>query len=323
MSSDHPSATPLSRIASRLPGPSVSIPLLALAAILVVVALTTVAFPETSCRSCHRSQQKTLAASAHSGVGCRDCHGTNATSRLALSLHRTGGSLRSAHLPATVSAMPNVTQSACLRCHSKVLDGVVEKSGLRFSHADCVSSTDSCAGCHGSSLHTLGGSTRTPQMDWCLTCHRSIKRTEGCELCHADRRAAGAKTTWTITHGATWKTTHGAGDLSTCSYCHKEADACSKCHVQMPHPSEWISNHGSGVKADRRQCVGCHKNAFCDSCHGIQMPHPSNWLPVHPKQTKGYTDARCTKCHLSEDCDACHTRHVHPGLKDPKGMVAR
>ncbi|MDP2182617.1 MAG: hypothetical protein Q8K99_08625 [Actinomycetota bacterium] len=283
---------------------------------LVLVVLVSVGIGGATgagCSWCHRepAQVTEESSSAHAAVACARCHSYGATGRVSLGVHGI-----SASVPGVgSSAVGPVRQGACLDCHKDVLTRVSEGNGLRMDHRTCVGPHESCAGCHGGSLHeALGGPPRVVTMDECLVCHVSINRTEGCSLCHVGRREdAGLPTPWKVTHGMEWEKTHGAGDLSTCRYCHFESDSCTGCHVDMPHPDRWPSLHGKGVDKARATCTPCHQNAFCDSCHGMDMPHPADWLPTHPKHTDGYEDPLCTRCHLREDCTACHVAHTHPG----------
>lgn len=283
---------------------------------LALVVLTSVGVSGATgagCSWCHRRPDAATAGSSqsHATVACSRCHAYGASGRMSLGVHEVSGLIPGA----ISSAVSPVRQAACMDCHEDMLTRVSEGNGLRMDHRTCVGSHDSCADCHGASLHGgVGGSPRVVTMDACLECHLSIERAEGCSLCHIGRREdAGLSTPWKVTHGASWEKTHGAGELRTCRYCHVESDSCTKCHVDMPHPELWPSIHGSGVGPDRVQCASCHQNAFCDSCHGMEMPHPADWLPTHPGLTDGYDDPSCSRCHLAEDCTACHVAHTHPG----------
>jgi hypothetical protein len=268
------------------------------------------------CEGCH-PQVRALAGAGeapHTQISCIQCHAADRADRAGLGLHV----LRSL-LPMTAAGeVRGVVDDTCLGCHQDVLERTVQSDSLAIAHVTCVSRA--CRDCHAASLHGAAIlESRTPSMDICLSCHATITSPDGCELCHigsTDARADGS-TSWRITHGVNWEVTHGAGDLTTCRYCHSAADDCTECHIDMPHPDDWTSDHGTGALGGRSPCAPCHRDAFCDGCHGIEMPHPKDWLPGHPTITNGYDDPVCVRCHMSEDCTACHVAHTHPGGATP------
>lgn len=271
----------------------------------------------TACSLCHRTEVDTWKTSTHKGVSCRNCH------QRSDALGFVNGQLNLIRMSAAKLAgeerppRARVASGQCLSCHSAIKGRVVDRNGIRMEHASVIKKTE-CADCHNEVVH--GQAVPLPKratMDKCTACHKG-KGDEllDCQMCHSKRKERLPTSRvgfWATLHGKSWEKTHGMGNLDSCSACHSKAK-CSKCHLQMPHPEGWPSDHGTVAKGDRESCAKCHKKeSFCSSCHGIAMPHLDGFLKSHSTTVKKSGVQTCYKCHLKEDCSRCHERHAHPG----------
>lgn len=296
---------------------------LALFAIIVSAGFVASSSGTGSCGACHTtdaggSQRKAVVA--HRAVACESCHAPTGLDRVRFVTSRTPSML----VAAATGTRPDgpgtsVPREACLRCHSDVLDRVVEANGLRMSHASGAAKAR-CDSCHGGVGHTSaekGRVTRTYVMETCVTCHTEQDAPKDCDTCHNGKRREERLETgpWQVTHGKEWRQTHGMGDLTQCATCHTAVD-CRSCHgVSLPHEADYGSTHGDEAKTSAGKCGQCHdKKKFCDSCHGgVAMPHGPGYVRAHTTEAKTSSDPKCIRCHRQDDCDACHGLHVHPG----------
>jgi len=281
----------------------------------VAVAASAARLP--ACASCHMKGEFATAteAGSHAAIPCASCHvPDDVLSRTDYGLHvvsRTlvpfGGSVG--------RGASGVPDSACLNCHSAVMESVSEANGLRIDHAKC-SVGSQCTDCHSAVAHgEQVGWTRTYTMDECLHCHGQGDTVVKCDTCHENRRTkdrivAGP---WRVTHGPNWRKTHGMGDQFTCSACHPQG-YCTKCHGPgLPHGETFMIEHSNIAKTPEAKCTTCHGPEFCTGCHGVQMPHPSKFTEEHSTIVKKDGEAVCRTCHSERDCSECHLLHVHPG----------
>lgn len=303
--------------------------LIAVAAGILLVVLAGGSQPAV-CASCHTMEPfaNGLEGGAHASVSCYSCHLDNGAwdwpafklKELTVMYPRAFSS-NALQGPTRESA-----SSACLRCHSSVMDALTSKGGLRIAHKDCAQGA-SCDGCHSTVAH--GAATRwirEPVMEACVECHRDSDAPIECDACHEDKSQTErlSRGPWQVTHGPQWRNTHGMGSLRHCATCHP-ADYCVRCHgVTLPHTAGFGRTHGTEAQAPDAKCLDCHdKVALCDACHGASMPHPAGFLARHSAEASSSKDEVCLRCHRSEDCLECHTRHAHPGrtegtLGDPE-----
>ncbi len=275
------------------------------------------------CGSCHSVQEGSLSKTAHSAVGCYDCHLDDGF----WSLPRQKAHELFVMYPGQIVGRERrgpgvrVSRASCSKCHTKDIAGTIEDKGLRIVHEACAPSPTKCDTCHTSVAHP--GSVRWPRtvvMDECVACHNDQAVATKCDHCHVgkletQRLKSGI---WQVTHGPNWQVTHGMGNLSSCQTCHLKAK-CIKCHnTEMPHPASFMSTHGKqALDKQRAKCSRCHKSkAFCDGCHGMPMPHPKGFLAAHSERAKSRDDPACIKCHRQKDCTNCHVWHTHPGSTD-------
>ncbi|MCL4499946.1 MAG: hypothetical protein M1335_06885 [Chloroflexi bacterium] len=284
-----------------------------------------------ACGLCHAKELEKLRASPHAGSSCAACHEKNGALGFIIgqmdvvrmaSLQLTGGFRK----PVTAE----VDGDACENCHSAIEKGVTERAGIRMEHGGLAKRNIACTECHNEVAH--GNAVPVPKlatMDKCALCHAgSDGKPEKCTLCHSNRpgKQPTAKVgSWISHHGGGSERTHGMGNLNTCAACHKK-EMCSRCHIEMPHPESWPSDHGAAAatRAASNQCLKCHRASYCDSCHGLKMPHQAGFLKVHSEEIKRLgSDRACYNCHLKEDCTRCHERHVHPGGVAPAKAIPK
>lgn len=300
----------------------VAVMALAVTGVAFATALTAGSVPAT-CSACHVGVHATESAS-HADVSCYSCHLDRGFWDWPAFKSREMFVMYPGQLLGVKPRGPvdETARSACLGCHEAVLNGTIERLGIRINHGVCapIGSCDSChAGvAHGEQVRWL----REPVMEECVACHRAESATDACDACHRGKSETERLSTgpWQVTHGANWKLTHGMGSLRSCSVCHPK-DYCVRCHgIELPHPVDFGTTHGRDAMAKSASCGTCHDaRTFCGACHGVPMPHPDGFLVQHSDVATGYKDETCLAlCHRQEDCADCHVAHTHPGRTDGK-----
>lgn len=300
-------------------------PLIVTASLIGLALVATIAAGSLpgACGSCHtmRPYAEGLEQTAHTGVGCYDCHlPAGDWDWPAFKMRELFSMYPASIVKAKLDGPATRTSRAmCLKCHKDVLEGVTDLNGLRIRHTTCAPA-NSCDGCHSAVGH--GESTRwiaEPAMEDCIGCHRDENASTNCDMCHVGKTTAQRLTrgSWAITHGPEWQTTHGMGDLRTCDACHDDKK-CASCHgIKLPHPKDFGSTHPQAALEVPESCDTCHdRAAFCDACHGVPMPHPDDFLPKHSSLVTTTSDPTCIRCHKESDCNRCHVAHIHPGSTD-------
>ena len=296
--------------------------------VLVILIGMSLAVTSTSkfCATCksHVPYVEWYNKSAHNGVNCEQCHTkpgplffiTSKLEALQQPLAQITGDYEK-------PILGYVLNQSCRRCHSNdTLFNTISAQGIRVNHKHLIEAGFLCQRCHSTTAHGQAipeGSRTYPLMEQCLICHNNnytapdgTVATSRCDLCHAKRNYGAVP----VSHRQNdWPTRHGAiGVLSTCSACHLQKDACSRCHsgILMPHPEAWLYAHGKTAEAKGRQsCAQCHDvKQYCKTCHQVQMPHPDNFVSKHPKSVARAGAPTCFNCHVLENCQACHEQHA-------------
>ncbi len=96
-----------------------------------------------------------------------------------------------------------------------------------------------------------------------------------------------------------------------CQSCHAKKKPLPKDHEDR---KQFLREHGKDKKK-LAYCSDCHTQKFCDDCHQLKpIPHPSQFLADHGKQK--YVDKRvCNICHTDRTyCENCHHYQVAKAL---------
>ena len=226
-----------------------------------------------------------------------------------------------------------IATEACDKCHPSGFDLKPANHTKEFEagkhKAKALSDPAYCSMCHKS--------------DFCVTCHQGRKRladgTYTARVVPADHKLG----SWTTVHGPKYLKQQGA-----CGACH-DSPSCTTCHyTPMPHPTEWLSNHGKATKpvdekirdcnvchTDRERCQACHHDRVkraelvasnCTPCHSTMKQKPGTSIKqkafaehaVHfnVAKTKGkpYT---CDDCHVGFGTGtASHTANLKQAAHD-------
>jgi nitrate/TMAO reductase-like tetraheme cytochrome c subunit len=277
------------------------------------------------CSSCHlmRNDYNAWRDSTHKEADCWSCHRQSnllglVTSQFSLFRMITSNITQLYEKP----VVAQVSDSACLDCHKKIKKKITVRNGIKVSHKE-LSPEKRCTECHNTVAHgDVVGYAQFGTMDKCTDCHDSERASSECKTCHVKdvKITKRRKGPWQVVHGRTWKKSHGMGNLSSCSACHDQT-SCSRCHLEMPHPSNWPYSHGVSAKEESLgECYNCHLPNFCKDCHRLNMPHNKKFLPNHPRILKEVGKKICMNCHVQHDCDDCHARHIHRSVAFPKKL---
>jgi hypothetical protein len=85
---------------------------------------------------------------------------------------------------------------------------------------------------------------------------------------------------------------------------------------------QWGAQHGKDFMNKIGSCSPCHAGGFCDRCHKTPMPHPPNWLTDHGTVAKGIGGADCNICHQDRSaCQSCHHVTISEARLEQKTCV--
>ncbi len=140
----------------------------------------------TSCKAM-KPAEKTLAASAHTGIDCTKCHippGAVAASKWRLTEAKNVWA-DYLGMPSTAEKEHTPTNANCLECHP--LSGIPdETAGVRMNHAQHLQQRDLlCVDCHDTVSHKLPGQKDGVSMVTCAMCHNEQGAPDACDFCHA------------------------------------------------------------------------------------------------------------------------------------------
>ena len=209
-------------------------------------------------------------ASAHDGVNCEQCH-TKPGPFFFLTAKLEALQQPIAQITGDYEKpiLGTVLNQSCRRCHTNEnlfknlsLSGGIHRAATSTSSRRASSA---CAATPRRRTATRCRRARARTRPWTSACichnneyttaRRQVATAALRPLPHQERTTARARCR---TRSPTGHDDHGAvGILSTCSACHIEKDACSKCHdgIEMPHPDAWISRTARRVEAKGRQVV--------------------------------------------------------------------
>ncbi len=266
------------------------------------------------CSTCHEMQPEyaTWEASAHSQIGCVDCHIEPGIVNLVkdklgamvqVYMHVTKSYASPIEYPAT-KEIPN---TVCLKCHSA--NRQYSPSGdIIVPHAKHIANGVQCVDCHKGVTHGLvserGVSKAStipfdkwtaavgtqemvpkfsnPRMDTCITCHIKRGVSTNCTACHSEIGIPAShkdQTAWKVSHGKSAET-----DINTCDKCHSYGFV------------EPLGNKKLTVDEYARD------NVFCLNCHTKRPPNHGNkddetWISGHSAVVKSKGIENCLACH--------------------------
>jgi nitrate/TMAO reductase-like tetraheme cytochrome c subunit len=284
---------------------------IAIAVVFVAILVYPVAAmdDQSYCTSCKamKPAEKTLAASAHRGIDCTQCHippGVVAASRWRLAEAKN---IWADYLgmPSSAEKEHRPSNANCLQCHP--LAGIPdETNGVRMDHAQHLQLRNLyCIDCHDTVSHKLPGQSEGVSMITCTMCHNEQGAPDACDFCHEAPPASEHAPDFMKEHGK-----EALADREECLRCHHDETAfCDKCHGFPPsshYSGQWRYTHGKDAAADPANCQACHDEAYCSQCH--QVNHPQGWLQVHGGIAARGENA-CLVCHPSSMCDECHEQN--------------
>lgn len=259
----------------------------------------------TSCKAM-KPAAKTLAASAHKGISCTECHippGVTASVRWRLK--------EAENVWADYLSMPTAsgrehlpTNANCLQCHP-LAEIPNETQGVRMNHAEHLKLRNLlCADCHDTVSHKRPGQSDRVKMLTCAMCHNEQGAPNDCGFCHPAPPASSHAPDFSKQHGR-----EARANPEECLRCHHDKKTfCDACHGYPPpshYSGQWRYTHGDEATADPANCKACHDDAYCAQCHKVS--HPSDWLEVHGT-IAAKSPTGCEVCHPQAMCDECHEK---------------
>ena len=295
------------------------------------------------CSSCHEMnpEYKTWQASAHSNIGCVDCH-----------IEPGPINLMKDKIGAMVQVYKHVTVS-----YDSPIEYPVEHKGMIKN--------EQCKKCHSTNRQY------SPSGDIIVPHDRHIAKGIKCVQCHAgvahglvaERGASMASEIpfdmWTSEVGAKQMAPQFSRPrMDTCVTCHiKEGQttSCTKCHSEIGVPAShkdqatWKVGHGVTARADVKACDKCHSygfvepigdkkltveqyardNQFCLDCHTKRPDNHASkedegWLSAHKVVVKAKGIENCLACHDTKP-GAKPVVEAKPGEKheESKGEIDR
>lgn len=276
-----------------------------------------------------------LEHSAHEGIGCRDCHETDALRNgVELTAEFYAGLVNRGELPTYFKFQPPRNE-ACLKCHATDWSSDAERTSLipHPAHTRVADETRPCVKCHKWTAHLetyMAKHKKMPFSGVCVAygCHVGTKQSDQCFDCHHVLRQTAV--VWKQRHQEVVRTVGQNGCLEVC---HK-VDQCQTCHttgrlpkidqmtirvgleeIERLHVRDgWTQkNHGPLALKSRKDCLLCHQSqGECQECHrdrpAFHGQDVTVWIGTHNRTTKDLNDPRCLECHKKPFCDECHKK---------------
>ena len=213
--------------------------------------------------------------------------------------------------------------SECAQCHKQPDDPVllprIESYSVKFNHKKHMDESIACTVCHTgiSSKDQVAFSMHLPEMDLCMTCHKTPSSIAGCYSCHQttdNLKPVDHATGWDKNHGLS-----GEAGSENCMSCHTE-NYCLSCHQgenlqSEAHPPEFILTHSLSYLVRESDCASCHESRqFCIDCHmyantAIPADHQlPGWDAEGHAESARMDYDRCAVCHEpgASLCLQCH-----------------
>ncbi len=314
--------------------------------ILVVGALGVggIAFTMRSefCSSCHEMapEYTTWQASAHSQIGCTDCHIEPGV--LNLMKDKMGAMVQvykhvtksyDSPIEYPVAHKGMIKNEQCLKCHSS--NRQYSPSGdIIVPHDKHIAKGVQCVQCHSGVAHgniaerevskasnipfvqwtttvaeqEMVPKFSRPRMDTCVKCHIERGVSTNCTLCHSDMGVPASHK-----DQVGWKVSHG---LSA----EQDLKACDKCH----------SYGFTEPIGDQKLAVGqyARENQFCLDCHTKRPPNHGNkadetWLSEHGGSVKSKAIQNCLACHDVKPGETKAPSETKPATGEKNGDINR
>lgn len=255
------------------------------------------------CVSCHemKTAYKKASSTVHERVKCVSCHQQPGI------IAAFTGRLELVDMLAAKAGLwgdvisAQVSNEACLTCHSDILKSVVVSRTIRMKHKEPLDAGYRCIDCHFSKglFHVEKRQLDDFGMSRCVDCHEQKKASADCNTCHTDR--GGAK----LSLNRDDYPMVNLPDKISCKSCHL-ASSCLECHtLQLPHSEDWTKkSHALEAFTEKKLCFECHDEATCGKCHQ-ESPHGDDWVKGHKEAVKA-SPAWCSSCHKTEFCLICH-----------------
>lgn len=246
--------------------------------LIILLAISSTAFADEVCGSCH-DQGKKVAASVHASVACGTCH------------------VKHDEYPHPAG----IPKPVCASCHSSIAQDYARGvHGQEHSHGNAAA--PDCSTCHGAaheavSAHSADFRKNVP--DTCGMCHSDVVA-EFKESVHGKALARGiiSAPVCTDCHGAHFigRPANAASSVNanhvrdTCGQCHANVNLSRRFGLPPDRVTTYDESfHGLAQKG------GSQVVASCASCHGIHNILPS-------KDPKSMINAK----NLATTCGKCH-----------------
>jgi hypothetical protein len=282
---------------------------------------------EFSCQKCHAlpmphpagyvTSHATMEVRWESGCGlcheesyCINCHGSMAP---ASHSPKPFEHWEPAVLQASECDVCHRDPSYCSDCHTSAKPETHQPGWDHGSRALAIDSNcgfchqqSYCADCHGLEMpHAENFVARhgdRSDLGTCSSCHQRSQ----CLDCH--------QAVYPVDHRQeSWAQAHAEGDPDRCQWCHAKP-VCADCHggFEMPHPTEFLLDHGEPAYEKAKSCALCHQETEdCLQCHEALKPadHTEMFMMEHGERATDHL-SYCYLCHTSESlCGGCHEEY--------------
>ena len=280
-----------------------------------------------------------LEGSAHSHIGCRTCHETNAVKNGAALVADFYTSLATAPPMPVYFTFAPPRREACLACHAQDWSADATRTSRipHPAHQRVASEERDCVTCHKWTAHFESFMPKHKEMPFsgvCVAygCHVGTKTTDQCFNCHHVLHEDADQ--WKKMHP---KVARAIGENACLERCHKVAQ-CQECHttgktpkfdglpieigmksIEVLHVGKtWTAKtHGPEALKGQDRCMRCHQSqGECGECHRIRPEfHGSTatWIGRHAKRTGKLNDPACLTCHERSWCEDCHRQFKEMG----------
>ena len=309
--------------------------LLALVIVAIAVAEYAASQPNFFQRySDYEGSYGTLAASAHKGLACAECH-VDASAKAQYDWALVGdfyAGMFGKPIAPTFVKFGAPTSSSCIRCHDEAwsTDASATAKVPHPAHLRVMGETRDCSTCHRWIGHEETYMQQHKQMPFSVVCasfqcHVGVKPAEDCKNCHHQLQPS--LDDWKKTHP---QTVQAIGPNACVEKCHKP-EQCVQCHttgktpqlpgvinastvseIEQAHVKKgWLTQHGTFALRDESKCLTCHvTKQECNDCHSHRPPfHGTDntaWIGTGHEPLGKVSKARCLECHKADQCNTCH-----------------